>query len=141
VVLIGAQRDELPRQGKDRRLGSLKCLRNPDGGTVLFDAIYFACKERLLQDSTQPARRVLVLVTDGGDNMSHVNHKQSIAAAQEAAAVIFVIGTSQNAEDKLDSGRLQEFADKTGGRAFLHLKRQDISKAFEAISEQIGEMW
>src|SRR5438876_9372040 len=57
---------------------------NPDGGTVLFDAIYSACKARLLQDSTQPARRVLVLVTDGGDNMSHVNHKQSIAAAQEA---------------------------------------------------------
>jgi Ca-activated chloride channel family protein len=114
---------------------------DPNGGTLLFDAIYVACKERLLQDSTQPARRVLVVVTDGGDNMSHANHKQSIAAAQEAGAAIFVIGTSQNADDRLDSGRLQEFADKTGGRAFLHLKRQDLPKAFEAISEQIGEMW
>lgn len=127
---------------KDRiaNLVSSDSAVSPEPGTALFDAIYVACKERL-QDSIQPARRVLVVITDGGDNASRVTHEGAIAAAQEAGAVIFVVGTSERADDKLDGSRLEEFAKKTGGRAFLHLSPKDIPKVFSSITEQVDNMW
>src|SRR5204862_4323616 len=43
------------------------------GGTALFQAIYAACKERLLKDdSDRPMRRALIVVSDGEDNQSDV---------------------------------------------------------------------
>ena len=53
----------------------------PRGGTTLFDAIYLSCNERT-DDVTPSFRRVLVILSDGGDNQSRVNRDQAIAAAQ-----------------------------------------------------------
>jgi len=113
----------------------------PGGGTALFDAVYFACKERMQADPAQPARRVLVILSDGGDNQSRVNHDQAIASAQKAGTVIFAVSTSENPNGNLDSRRLVQFADKTGGHAFLHLSGKDIPKAFSSIREQIENMY
>jgi Ca-activated chloride channel homolog len=113
----------------------------PGGGTALFDAVYFACKDRMQADPTQPARRVLVILSDGGDNQSRVNHDQAIAAAQQAGTVIFAVSTSENQNGNLDSRRLEQFADKTGGHAFLHLSRKDIPRVFSSIREQIENMY
>jgi Ca-activated chloride channel family protein len=113
----------------------------PGGATALFDALYFACKERMQGDPTQPARRVLVILSDGGDNSSHVNHDDAIAAAQKAGTAIFAVSTSENPNANLDSRRLEQFADKTGGHAFLHLSRKDLPKVFSSIREQIENMY
>lgn len=114
---------------------------NPGGATVLFDAVYLACNDRMVGDPIQPARRVLVILADGGDNLSNVNHDKAIAAAQEAGTVIFAVSTSENATDDLDSRRLEQFADKTGGHAFLHLSPRDMPKVFSTIREQIENMY
>ncbi len=113
----------------------------PGGGTALFDAIYLACNERMQGDATQPARRVLVILSDGGDNASHVNHDKAIVAAQEAGTVIFAVSTSEDARGDRDSARLEQLADKTGGRAFVRLSRKDIPKVFSTIREQIESMY
>jgi Ca-activated chloride channel homolog len=118
----------------------LKFDLTPGGATALFDAINFACKERLQADP-QPARRVLVILSDGGDNQSHVSQNEAIAAAQKAGTVIFAVSTSENPNGNLDSGRLEQFADKTGGHAFLHLSRKDLPKVFSSIREQIENMY
>ena len=44
-------------------------------------------------DSLQVARRVLVLLSDGDDNMSRVSRSEAIAAAQNAGTVIFTVST------------------------------------------------
>src|ERR671931_824878 len=60
------------------------------GGTALYQAIYNACKERLLKDdSDRPVRRALVIVSDGEDNQSEVSKAQAIEMAQRAQVLIY----------------------------------------------------
>jgi Ca-activated chloride channel homolog len=113
----------------------------PGSGTALFDAVYLACTERMPADPTKPTRRVLVLLSDGSDNLSHVNHEQAIAAAQKAGAVIFAVSTGENSSPNLDDSRLQQLADRTGGQAFVYLHRDDVPKVFSSIRGQIENMY
>jgi Ca-activated chloride channel family protein len=112
----------------------------PGGGTAFFDAVYLASKDRMQPDPTQPARRVLIILTDGGDNQSHVDHNKAIEAAQEAGAVIFAVSTSEVGSG-IGAGGLVQFADKTGGHAFFDLSTKDIPKVFRDIQEQIENMY
>jgi Ca-activated chloride channel family protein len=125
--------------GKEELL-TFKTNANPGGGTAFFDALYFSCKDRMESDPTQPARRVLVALTDGGDNMSRVSHDEAITAALRGGAVIFVVSTGEPGTD-LENSRLLELGEKTGGHAFLHLSPGEIPKAFRSIEEQIGNMY
>ena len=113
----------------------------PGGGTALYDAVYVACAKRMQSDSTQPARRVLVVLSDGDDNLSHVNRNETIAMAQKTGTVIFAVSTSENPIANVGSATLEQFADKTGGYAFLHLGRKDVPKAFNSIRDQIQNMY
>ncbi len=108
------------------------------GGTALFDAVYFACKDRMAADSTQPARRVLVILTDGGDNQSHVTRDEAIIAAQKAGTVIFAVSTNPLG---IGDGVLRQFGEKTGGQAFINLRPSDMSKIFRNIREQIENLY
>ncbi len=114
---------------------------NPGGATALFDAVYFACNDRMIGDPIHPARRVLVILGDGGDNLSNVDQEKAIAAAQKAGTVIFAVSTSENERDDLGSRTLEQFADETGGHAFLHLSPRDIPGVFSTIREQIENMY
>ena len=114
---------------------------NPGGASALFDAIYLACNDRMKADPIQPARRVLVILGDGGDNFSQVKDDKAIAAAQQVGSVIFFVSTSVDTSNDLDGKRLEMFIGKTGGLAFLHLKLADISEVFSTIREQIGNMY
>ncbi len=126
------------------QLASFKVNLTPGGGTALFDAVQVACEQRMRTDSMRPARRVLIIVSDGGDNSSHVNHDESIAAAQKAGAVVFAVSTEEERPygsiGGLDTRRLEQFADRTGGRAFVHLNRKDIANVFTGIREQMENM-
>src|ERR1700742_4666919 len=57
-------------------------------GTLLFDAVYLAAHDKLRQEA---GRKILVLLTDGGDQGSQETLKSSIEAAQKANAIIYVI--------------------------------------------------
>lgn len=115
----------------------LKIDLAPGGGTALFDAVYVACKKRMQADPIQPSRRVLVILSDGRDNMSHVTRDTAVAAALEARTVIFAVNTSENSNGT-DSVGLSWFADKTGGYAFLY---PNLPKVFPSIREQIENMY
>jgi Ca-activated chloride channel family protein len=112
----------------------------PGGATAFFDAVYLASKDRMEMDATQPARRVLVMLTDGGDNLSHVDHNKAIDAAQRAGAVIFAVSTSEQGAG-LDNARLRKFGEATGGQVFLDLTPGAIPKTFSSIQEQIESMY
>ena len=55
----------------------------PGGGTAMFDALYFACRDKLLK--THPGglvRRAIILLSDGDDNQSHVTREEAIDMAR-----------------------------------------------------------
>jgi Ca-activated chloride channel family protein len=92
------------------------------GGKALHDAIYFACKEKMLKTGP-PAntRRVLVLVSDGGDVQSEHTLEEALSMARKAETLIYTIGNAAygftNPGDKI----LEQLAEGTGGAAFFPL--------------------
>ena len=75
-----------------RRLnGAILSLR-PGGGTALYDAIFFACRDKLQQDQPKHKfRRAMVVLTDGEDNESRYTRDQALEMAQKADVVIYAI--------------------------------------------------
>jgi Ca-activated chloride channel homolog len=92
------------------------------GGKSLYDAIYYACQEKMngagARDET---RRVLVLLSDGLDVQSKHTLDEAISIARRTETMIFTIGTAaygfSNAGDKL----LEDLAEETGGYASFPL--------------------
>ena len=73
---------------------AIRALR-PGGGTALYDAIYFACRDKLSQDQPKHKfRRAIVIVSDGDDNQSQYTRDQALEMAQKADVVIYSISTN-----------------------------------------------
>jgi Ca-activated chloride channel homolog len=85
------------------------------GGKALYDAIYFACKEKMLKTgSPEDMRRVLLVLSDGLDVQSQHTLDQAVSMARMAETMIYTIGTAaygfSNPGDKL----LADISDATG---------------------------
>ena len=65
------------------------------GGTAMYDALYFACRDKLMkQEQTGPVRRAIILLSDGDDNLSHVTREEAIEMAQRADVIVYTISTN-----------------------------------------------
>lgn len=112
------------------------------GGTALFDAIYTACKERLLKDdSDRPMRRALIVLSDGEDNQSEHTRAQAIEMAQRAQVIIYTISTDDSGLILRGDKILQQISDATGGRAFFPFKMKDIKSSFSAIEDELRSQY
>ena len=116
-------------------------LRN-GGGTALYDAIYRACRDKLLKDtSDHPIRRAIIVISDGEDNQSDVSQAQAIEMAQRAEVLIYAISTDDSGLIQRGDHVLQQLADATGGRAFLPFKIKDITRSFAAIETELRSQY
>jgi Ca-activated chloride channel homolog len=112
------------------------------GGTALYDAIYRACKDRLLKDkSDRPIRRAIIIVSDGEDNQSEYSRGQAIEMAQRAEVLIYAISTDDSGLVLRGDKTLQLLADATGGRAFFPFKMKDIKNSFAAIEDELRSQY
>jgi Ca-activated chloride channel family protein len=93
------------------------------GGTALYDAIYKACKEKLLREhSDHPIRKAIVILSDGEDNQSEYTRAQAIEMAQRAEVLIYAISTDDSGLILRGDKVLEDLASATGGRAFFPLQ-------------------
>jgi VWFA-related protein len=120
---------------------AIRSLR-PGGGTALYDALFFACQEKLGKD--QPLdkyRRAIIIVSDGDDNQSRKTREQALEMAQKADAVIYAISTNisriENEGDKV----LRYLTAETGGQAFFPFKAEDLSQSFENIANELRHQY
>ena len=112
------------------------------GGTALYDAIYNACKERLLKDdSERPVRRALVVLSDGEDNQSEHSRTQAIEMAERAQVIIYTISTDDSGLILRGDKVLQQISESTGGRAFFPFKMKDIKSSFSAIEDELRSQY
>jgi len=113
-------------------------------GTLLFDAVYLAANEKLRQEA---GRKILVLLTDGGDQGSQETLKTATEAAQKANAIIYVIlladrqfyggGGSFNIGD-MGARDMERLASDTGGRVInLGHNGQKLEDAFNQIQDEL----
>jgi VWFA-related protein len=114
----------------------------PGGGTALFDAIYFACRDKLMKASkATPSRRALIVLSDGDDNLSHVTREEAIEMAQRAEAIIYTISTNVSGTKGTGDKILERIADATGGRAFFPFQIRDVANAFAEIQNELRSQY
>ena len=112
------------------------------GGTALYDAIYHACKDKLLKEqSDRPARKALILLSDGDDNQSEYSISQAIEMAQRAEVIIYAISTDDSGLILRGDKNLETIASATGGRAFFPFKMKDIKNSFAAIEDELRSQY
>ena len=113
-------------------------------GTLLFDAVYLAAHDKLRQEA---GRKILVLLTDGGDQGSQETLKSSIEAAQKANAIVYVIliadrqfyggGFSINLADT-GARDMERLASETGGRVInVGNNGKKLQEAFDQIQDEL----
>ena len=120
----------------------VRALR-PGGGTAMYDALYFACRDKLLKEPRNgPVRRAIILLSDGDDNMSHVTREEAIEMALRAEVIVYSISTNitggaRHSGDKV----LERIADATGGRAFFPFQLNDVADAFVEIQDELRSQY
>jgi VWFA-related protein len=133
------------------------------GGTAVYDAIYDACSKELSNPPRPPGdqpdvvRRVMVLISDGDDNLSNHTRAEAIEMAQRTNVVIYTISTStqwiqlsQTDPSKLANRKmhltegdqiLKDLADETGGRAFFPYHVDDLNQSFQDIGDELRNQY
>jgi len=119
-------------------------IRNlrPGGGTALYDAIFFACRDKLMLDQPRDKfRRAIVMLSDGEDNESRWSREQALEMAHKADVVIYTISTNISHIPTDGDKVLKYFAEETGGLAFFPFKAQDLSQSFENIANELRHQY
>jgi VWFA-related protein len=114
----------------------------PGGGTAMYDALYFACRDKLLKaQHVGPVRRAIILLTDGEDNQSHVTREEAIEMAQRAEVIVYTISTNLSGAGHHGDKVLERIADATGGRAYVPFQITEVANAFAAIQEELRSQY
>ncbi len=113
------------------------------GGTGLYDAIYFACKGKMLFfPPPEPyLRRVLILVSDGLDNQSEHTREEALAMAQHGEVTTFAISTNRSGIAQRGDKVLKYLAEQTGGRAFFPFAASDLAANFQQIARELRSQY
>jgi len=112
------------------------------GGTSLYDAIFFASRDKLMQDQPRHKfRRAMVVLSDGEDNQSRYSRDQALELAQKADVVIYTISTNITRTETDGDKVLKYFAAETGGMAFFPFKAEDLSQSFENIANELRHQY
>jgi VWFA-related protein len=124
------------------KLGTAVRGLRPGGGTALYDAIFFACRDKLQQDQPRHKfRRAMIIVTDGEDNESRYTRDQALEMAQKADVVIYAISTNISHTDTDGDKLLRYLTAETGGRAFFPFKVEDLEQSFENIANELRHQY
>jgi Ca-activated chloride channel family protein len=111
----------------------------PAGGqTALYDAIAKALEE--LQAGSRD-KKVLIVVTDGGDNASARSLGQVMKLAEQSSAVIYTVGVFDEEDPDRNPGVLKRLAQATGGEAFLPNQLSEVVAICERIARDIRHQY
>ncbi|HEX7286985.1 MAG TPA: VWA domain-containing protein [Candidatus Angelobacter sp.] len=127
----------------DRLTRGVKIIQ-PGGGTALWDAVYYACRDKLMKENSArgPVRKAIILVSDGDDNQSRVLRQEAFEMAQRAGVIIYTISTNiTTTHTEQGDKNLKLLADATGGRAFFPFKLEQLNDAFADIQEELRSQY
>ena len=120
--------------------GSVTGVADPKG-TLLYDAVYLGAHDKLRAEA---GRKVLVLLTDGGDQGSEETLKTSIEAAQKASAIVYVILIADRefyaSQGAIYTGSrdMEQLARETGGRVInVGNNARKLQEAFDQIQDEL----
>jgi Ca-activated chloride channel homolog len=122
--------------------GSIAALENAiaafdlGGTTAFYDALLMAQSQF---HSAANSRKVLLTITDGGDNSSHATLTEAVDAMRQAGIVVYPIGMFDENDDDQSPQVLSTIAQQTGGEVFLLGEVTDINQICVRIAKEIRE--
>ncbi|MGA2722328.1 MAG: VWA domain-containing protein [Bryobacteraceae bacterium] len=111
----------------------------PTGGqTALYDAIAKGLDE--LQAGSRD-KKVLIAVSDGGDNVSAHSLAEVMKLAGQSSAVIYTVGIFEEEDPDRNPGVLKHLAQATGGEAFFPGRIGEVLAICERIARDIRHQY
>jgi Ca-activated chloride channel homolog len=111
-------------------------IRN-GAGTALYDAIFLGAQAL----ARRQGRKVMVVITDGGDTVSQMDYKAALRSAEEAEALIYsIIIVPIEASAGRDTGgehALIQISEDTGGKYYYATSLPQLDEAFHKISDEL----
>jgi len=105
--------------------------------TALFDAVYLASRSL----DRRQGRKVLVLITDGGDTVSKVDYKEAVRAAEEAESTVYsiIVVPIESSAGRETGGEhaLIQLSEDTGGKYYYATSMSQLDEAFRQISDEL----
>ncbi len=105
--------------------------------TALFDAVFLG-SEALM---SRQGRKVMVVITDGGDTVSSTTYQRAVREAQQAEAIVYSIIIvpieSSAGRDTGGEHALIQISEDTGGKYFYAGSTPQLEEAFRQISDEL----
>lgn len=105
--------------------------------TALYDAIYLVSRAL----DRRQGRKVVVLITDGGDTISKVDYKEAVRAAEEAEAIVYsiIVVPIESSAGRETGGEhaLIQLSEDTGGKFYYATSMAQLDDAFRKISDEL----
>jgi len=129
--------EALPFTNDERRLdAALKNLRT-GAATALYDTIFLSAESL----ERRQGRKVIVLITDGGDTASKTDYQEAVRAAQISEAIVYsIIMVPIEADAGRDTGgehALIQISRDTGGKFYYATSLPQLDEAFRQISDEL----
>lgn len=109
--------------------------------TALYDAIYLGSRTLLDRDG----RKVMVLISDGGDTLSTTPYRDALRAAQEAEAIVYSIIIvpihAQAGRNTAGEHALIQLSQDTGGKHYYAGSAEQLQEAFQQISRELRNQY
>jgi VWFA-related protein len=118
--------------------GALARAFQPIGRTALYDAVV-AGLEYAAKGSHD--RRVLVVLSDGGDNASIATLKDVVTRVQSSNTVIYSVALVDPNDYEANPGKLRQLSETSGGESFSPKDVLEVRKAFEKIARDVRHMY
>jgi Ca-activated chloride channel family protein len=105
--------------------------------TALYDAVYLGSGTL----EKRQGRKVMVVITDGGDTVSKVDYHEALRAAQQAEAIVYSIIVvpipSSAGRDLGGEHALIQLSHDTGGKYYYADSLDRLDEAFSRISDEL----
>ncbi len=131
--------DNKPFTGSIEELESAISKFDLGGTTALYDAILLA-NSQFLKHATY-GRKILLVITDGGDNSSRASLAQTLEALVDSGAVVYPIGLFDAADRDQNPGVLAHIAEVTGGESFLPAAVAETTRICEEIAADVRRQY
>jgi Ca-activated chloride channel family protein len=109
--------------------------------TALYNAVYLASQRLAMTSEAAGRRRVLVVISDGGDSVAGKRYEEAVEEAQRAGAIVYSIIIVPIAAD---AGRntggehtLIQMSEDTGGKYYYVTNPKELEPAFQHISDDL----
>jgi Ca-activated chloride channel family protein len=109
------------------------------GTTALYDAMLLANSQFLKHETY--GRKILLVVTDGGDNSSRASLEETLKALVDSGAVVYPIGLFDQANQDQNPGVLRHIAEVTGGESFFPAAIADTTRICEEIAADVRRQY